>query len=492
MGMGASQVRLLALTSRQHEIGRQLQHYSLEKQSLTREMQKISKNYNLALQGKVLKWSNNAGVNYVDLTYSTLMRPGTANANKPVLLTNGSGKVVIDQKYKEFAEMISSDGKSGGDWLSNRTAILSKLTGIPASTIDKSVETLNALNESNAVMEAAREKSVEDKDRAMPYYSANKFATYWGEVGGHDFKQSSGSITLGKQDVAVSKLASCVDTIKKNIRDYLPEDDYAKFEKACDSFTKSCKSYISGYSVNTDTQNMVKTGALPIQGNTNNFKLDVELTISGILAEYQAEGGTYNSHRGNETYRVIKDGKDSDLYKQYLSSSQTASEKIEEYKTVVDIDNQVLTADQESLINFYDKLFTAVAENGWISDPTVSDNEYLNQMLQNNEYYITTMTKNEHQDDMDANGNFIHKNEYDYSTDLWSNTDNIFAVNDEYTRQEALTEYEYQKSIVSAKEARVDERMRNLETEQSAIKQMIQGVEQVRNKNVETYFSIFS
>ena len=34
--------------------------------------------------------------------------------------------------------------------------------------------------------------------------------------------------------------------------------------------------------------------------------------------------------------------------------------------------------------------------------------------------------------------------------------------------------------------------MKNLETEQSAINQMLQGLEQVKNDNIERTFSIFS
>ena len=34
--------------------------------------------------------------------------------------------------------------------------------------------------------------------------------------------------------------------------------------------------------------------------------------------------------------------------------------------------------------------------------------------------------------------------------------------------------------------------MQNLETEQSAINEMIKGIESVRDKNIETNFSIFS
>lgn len=79
MGMAASQVRLLQLTSRKNTIGYQLQNLSLQKTALSRDMQRVTRNYQEALNTKTLKWSNNAGVSHVDLSYANLMRPGSAN-----------------------------------------------------------------------------------------------------------------------------------------------------------------------------------------------------------------------------------------------------------------------------------------------------------------------------------------------------------------------------------------------------------------------------
>ena len=63
---------------------------------------------------------------------------------------------------------------------------------------------------------------------------------------------------------------------------------------------------------------------------------------------------------------------------------------------------------------------------------------------------------------------------YDYNTDIASNFDKICMVNDQKTRDDALTDYEYEKSIISEKEARVDARMKNLETEQQSIIKMME------------------
>ena len=107
-------------------------------------------------------------------------------------------------------------------------------------------------------------------------------------------------------------------------------------------------------------------------------------------------------------------------------------------------------------------------------------------MLQNNLYTITSV-KTE-----DVYNFYTGKNESknSYRTDLASNFSKIFTVNDTEAREEALAIYENKKSIINEKENRIDVRMKNLETEQSAINQMLQGLEQVKKNNIERTFNI--
>ena len=140
MGMAASQVRFLQLTRRKNDIGIQLTHFANEKVSLSREMQKVSRNYQNSLNQKILKWSNNQGVSYIDLSYQNLMKPSAMNQNKPYLLTDQSGRVVVDNQYKKYAEMISPEGKAGGDWESVKDKVIAELIGAKPEDIKKNDE----------------------------------------------------------------------------------------------------------------------------------------------------------------------------------------------------------------------------------------------------------------------------------------------------------------------------------------------------------------
>ena len=169
--------------------------------------------------------------------------------------------------------------------------------------------------------------------------------------------------------------------------------------------------------------------------------------------------------------------------KALLPYKTSYNEAMDEYNQAVDNNNQVFTSENESKIAFYDKLFNAIVDNGWEYNNNISDDDYLNQMLQNNQFLITTMDRS-----IDDDGNTF----YEYDSAIASNFGNLVSVNDSDAANEALAEYEYQKSIINEKESRIDTRMQDLETEQSAINEMIKGIETVRNDNVERTFSIFS
>ena len=67
----------------------------------------------------------------------------------------------------------------------------------------------------------------------------------------------------------------------------------------------------------------------------------------------------------------------------------------------------------------------------------------------------------------------------------------LTGMNDTDLREQALVDYEYKKSIISQKESRIDTRMQDLQTEQSAINQMLQGLETVKKENIDRTMNIF-
>ncbi len=493
MGMAASQVRLLQLTSRKNTIGRQLESLSMQKTSLTREMQGVTKEYQNALNSKVLKWSNNSGASYVDLSYSNLMRPGSANNNIPYLITDKNDKVVLDSQYQKYAEMISPDGAPGGDWESNRSKILSSLTGIP-------VEDIEASDSASEALDTAAEKvnTLQNEVDTLKKNCSNKQTTddfiknCFGSVTGFSYsgKEESNclysddptyALSLGQSSVAANNLESLLSQIYSNVSPFLHTEDQEAFKAACDETVQIYTDYIDAAA-----EDCLDICPLSIEktNNNSNICIKVQDLLDCILNQYEKSGGTYSTSTVNseETYYYSVD-RNSEAYKAYETKLAELEAAKAEYEECVDTSNQTLTSEEESSINFYDQLFSAIAEKGWVGNSQVSDNDYLNQMLQNNQYYITTIDSNTDEDGDEY---------FEYDTSIASNFENIFIVNDSDAAEEALAEYEYQKSIINEKESRIDTRMQNLETEQAAINEMIKGIETVRDDNTERNFSIMS
>ena len=181
-----------------------------------------------------------------------------------------------------------------------------------------------------------------------------------------------------------------------------------------------------------------------------------------------------------------------DKYNDYLNKKQEYDNKKEaatqQYESARLKQGQALTSEEEALVKFYDNLFSTIAEKGWTHNEKVTDPEYLNQMLQNNTYTLTSVDREEKYDE-ETGDLFLSNN---YSTDIATNSKSIFAVSDSQARSDALVDYEYKKSLISAKESKIELRMDDLKTEQSAVSQMIQSIEKQITENIERTMNIFS
>lgn len=133
--MAASQSRLLQLTRRGNDVRCELTKLANNKTALARDMQKVTRKYQEALNSKTLKYVLNGGENYVDINYANLMYPNSLITDSAYVLTDMDDKVVLDSKYAELAKLFSPNGEPGCNWESQRANILSALTGVSPSDI---------------------------------------------------------------------------------------------------------------------------------------------------------------------------------------------------------------------------------------------------------------------------------------------------------------------------------------------------------------------
>ena len=485
MGLGSSSYSEIFLLSRSNAIGAQLIQLSGDKRALTRDMQKISKEYQQALSAKVLKWSNNSGVTYSDLSYNNLMYPSPMNQNTPYLITDAQGRVVIDSKYKKYAEMISPDGSAKGDYKTNRTKILSELTHIDASKIDSMEANDSAVIEAKEKLDSIKKPERTAFTKTTPAGDLlEKLSTNGIEFGKSatwaQAYRNADTIDLGNNASAINTIKNVLTNIGNTLAPYFMEKG-DKFKDVCQLKITECTNLINK---GQDYSN----GAGSIRGKNNDYSLDVISLIEELFSAAGIESCTGNGYNNQPQYTWYDIN--SPNYDTYLKEQETYEAEYnaakEAYDAAVNTDNQSLTADEEKQIEFYDAIFSSIAEKGWTYNNQVNDTDYLNQMLQNNLYMITTVERTSEYDT--KNDKFSWLNEY--STDIASNCNNIFTVSDSDARDQALAEYEYKKSIINEKETRIDTRMQDLETEQAAIKQMIESVKKVKNDNIERTMNV--
>lgn len=495
MGMAASQCRFLQLTSRKNDIGLQLTRLSNEKVSLSREMQNVSRRYQEGLNTKTLKWSNNAGVSYIDLSYSNLMTPSAMNQQNPYVLTDSAGKVVIASNYSKYAEMISPNGAPGGDWKNNRTKILAELIGIDEGRL-KSYDSAKAnLNAAQANLDGLNDFKEKTLDPMM-----RKFE---GKGGTAALVEKLGSTTGGGSFASKSNWKEAYnsgDSIKisgtselqgianqlKQLAAYFPDIEKEDFEKGIDN---SIKGSMTAMANGTE----LPTGGTVTGSKEKGFEVNVIALVNSALSAAGAVKAEDNAYAGSSKVNYEWYDTSKPEYTNWKTEHDAWHEKYEagmtQYNSAEAALAGIFTSAEENEIAFYDAIFTAIAEKGWTQNNKVTDTSYLNEMLQNGLYSLTTMTKSLYVDGQNTDGSARFN--YEYSTDIAVNNNHVYTVNDSDAQNDAMVEYEYQKSIINAKETRIDTRMKNLETEQAAVNQMLKGIEQVEKDNIERTFKTF-
>ena len=116
MGLAASQARLLTITARKADCEFQSMSISHQKIALARDMEKISDEYQAALNKTKLVYDYyGSGLSQINLDYNMLMTPSVYNDYYPKLVTDSTNKVVLNAQYAAAARKagIPAEGYLG-------------------------------------------------------------------------------------------------------------------------------------------------------------------------------------------------------------------------------------------------------------------------------------------------------------------------------------------------------------------------------------------
>ena len=232
---------------------------------------------------------------------------------------------------------------------------------------------------------------------------------------------------------------------------------------------------------NEDDINTMKKGE-PVWYNDKTYCVSVKHIIDIIFDQSDAEAISDISYKyydiNSDEYQTSKT--------EYYKKKGEYEALLEQYEAAQNECNSALPANTERLISFYDDLFSAIADKGWEHNNSLNDTSYLNEMLQNNIYTLTTVDRAVAKDD---NGEYSWTNEYD--TDIASNFMSVVSVRDDDAVYEAQAEYEYKKGLINSKQKKNDIAMEQLSTEGDAIKTEMEKIKEIIGKNVERTFNVF-
>lgn len=215
-------------------------------------------------------------------------------------------------------------------------------------------------------------------------------------------------------------------------------------------------------------ENEVETPTLPIsflEGDVNNPSED-KINLNSTAAN------TYFD------IRLQQQQKDDPAYRKHLVDAVNAAQlRITQLEADI---NEFYSDSDKKIMDYYDAIFLRIAEQGWEQDEYTKNDAYLNNKIQNNDFFLTEC---------------LQKNSstgFRYTAKQATNISKIFSVHDTNAEQEALVEYESEKRRLQYKENAIDTRMRILETEQEAINTEMESVQKVCNDNISKYFKIFA
>ena len=126
--------------------------------------------------------------------------------------------------------------------------------------------------------------------------------------------------------------------------------------------------------------------------------------------------------------------------------------------------------------DFYMQLFNNLCVNGYKTDERVNEEDYLEQMLKNGSYFISSLN----------NDGYFYQTRYSDA-----NNSRILVVDDKDAIAVAESEYNYKKIKLTAKEDKLDLEMKNIDMELSSLTAEYDSVKNLIAKSIEKTFKQF-
>ena len=540
MGLAAGQARLLTITARKSDCEFQSMTLSHQKIALSRELADISNEYQNSLTKTKLFYDYyGTGDQTSQLNYMThLMSPSVLNDYMPTLITDTSGRAVLNSKYAAAARRAGIPQEGLGTLPSEAmrnlfveglqesglitTQLKDKIQGLPYNqqagfgggavvvpnyqSGDK-LELAEYLDEIGASITITTDKSmVAGKNGELNVANIVKDSSFWesnmtahgddkhGNTSSWTGTYSLGDILKGDKDAMITAYVrdggmdgtlhsnlvavaqDAATQIAEQLGDILDLGDGATATAIQYALDKTIELYSSPY----DSFSYKDS-------NTHNRAQYLGLSKQKYVANHHHKTQEGFSLSGLlESYLTyfedyINGVAKTDVYGRDLYS---VNQGIKANSNLVTNDDSYIyrwsggrevSSDDLAYATFYDALFNQICANGWTENTQIDDNEYLQQMLQNGMMFLSK-PKDDH-----------YYYQQNYATDTY-----IKEIADESFIAQAEAKYATEKAKLNSKEETIDLKMKNLDTEISSLTTEYDTVKNTISKNIEKSFKRYN
>lgn len=540
MGLAASQARFLAITARKADCEYRSMAIAQEKLSITRELSKVTEEYQKALDATKLVWDGETedGIIY-DLSYDIMMSPSELNGYSPFLVTNKTGQIVLSEQLAKACEAAGLDPVSGTGSLDGRNRFVEALAsvgyisgtiadvitgatgegtiewsdkaGFGGQMLDKSVAQAMTLPTmvnyfENVLDPAFREQFDPNSEQYTKYNDLATKLTFTND-GTYGTVYKNGSKYT--EDFTIVDLLTSNVTINFNMN----ETDFVKALKDLVKDRSATEGAIDGsnaaMSALADISNLFRA-VLPVDAqteetqafefalnetiqqiadNTDSYGSPLNTPTDEILTEANNQnGGIHNNRKGMfislsnmvemflTNYAIALGGYESGYYNSIKASESNFVTNDYNYMYVMNQPESVYEEKEMMIADFINVLYNNICNHGW----TRSSGD---------------VTDNDYLQNALKNGQYFISS---LNTDMYYYQDHYTANGcvGEVTNDEAITlaesEYTIQKNKLNYKEETLDIEMKNLDLEISALTTEYDTVKSMISKNVEKVFTMFN
>ncbi len=546
MGLAASQARFLAITSRKMNCEFQSMQIAQDKLSVTRDLQSAATKYQNAMNATKLVWDTDTDEVY-DLSYNLLMTPSALNDYNPYLITDTQGKLVltdtmfqaaVDAKIIDkngdpigvlskgardiFMTFLAKNGEVASSTAETVKANAYTKSGIGGEILDKTIAnvlTTNAFinklgtkdDEGNPLFGVSVLDmlgiSVSDGNVDAAYDSKFCYNTYPDDIYGANkgkFVITNNGSALSREQLkklSLGDLLSGKYTITKLGSNFSAEEvqDYMlkTIAKALGYNPGSTTPSGDGLNVDYESSNALAVAyeftKSKYTGNANSISAESQYdAINGCMNGANNYNGMVADSGGTQSLSLTN------MLKSYLTNFAVAMDGAS--RTQFNVDTEVskssyvtndvtyyfflesedsVTETDLLITDFYNQLFNQLCVNGATTDSIkrdmINDPEYLMQALKNGQLFISSLNTD----------GYFYQGAYTLNG-------YVAEVTDEEAIAQAEMEYELTKTKLNYKEETLDVKMKNIDTELSALTTEYDTVKNLISKNVEKVFTMFS